>query len=518
MRSTRTDSSCDSSCALSSQPSGGVEGAHPDCLERFEGAGSILLAQVEVDVVVGRRAATRPGREPAAKHRRHAGLVESGAGALHRVDQLAADSHSVCIPRPSRTPAEAFAEPPVGVSRWTMDEMPIRLAAAADLHCAEPLRERTMRAFNGVQADADLILLGGDLTTHGEPEQALVLADACRDLAVPVIAVLGNHDHHADRCGELTATLEAAGIIVLDRSHIVIEVEGIEVGIVGCKGFVGGFPGAEITDFGEPLLRRLYQETGDEVTALEEGLEAISGCHRRIVLLHYAPIAETLVGEPERIWAFLGSGRLAGPIGAHRPDLVLHGHAHHGSPEGLIGEVRGAERRRARDRRRFRPAPLLSRSLAMSRACPADPPRAQQAEQALLLRLERRRPRRELPLVAAAKVIEGAPFAELLDARPGSRTTPLRRLGCCRARCPTRRIAAAIARVASVSDDGGPCSARATAAVRLPPHVRKSFAVNPPPRCSARYSFRSGAVRFAEAALVLEPEQTRPAREARAAP
>ena len=115
-------------------------------------------------------------------------------------------------------PAEAFAEPPAGVSS-RMDEMPIRLAAAADLHCAEPLRERTVRAFNGVQAEADLILLGGDLTTHGEPEQALVLADACRGLTVPVIAVLGNHDHHADRCGELTATLEDAGIIVLDRSH-----------------------------------------------------------------------------------------------------------------------------------------------------------------------------------------------------------------------------------------------------------------------------------------------------------
>ena len=126
---------------------------------------------------------------------------------------------------------------------------------------------------------------------------------------------------------------------MLDRSHTVVEVEGLDVGIVGCKGFVGGFPGAEITDFGEPLLRRVYRETGDEVAALEQGLEAIAGCHRRIVLLHYAPISETLVGEPERIWAFLGSGRLAEPIGAHRPDLVLHGHAHHGSPEGAIGEV-----------------------------------------------------------------------------------------------------------------------------------------------------------------------------------
>jgi Icc-related predicted phosphoesterase len=83
----------------------------------------------------------------------------------------------------------------------------------------------------------------------------------------------------------------------------------------------------------------MYHETGDEVAALEEGLEAIAGCHRRIVLLHYAPIHETLVGEPEQIWAFLGSGRLAEPIGAHRPDLVLHGHAHHGAPEGRIGEV-----------------------------------------------------------------------------------------------------------------------------------------------------------------------------------
>ena len=217
--------------------------------------------------------------------------------------------------------------------------MPIRLAAAADLHCAEPLRERTVRAFNGVQAEADLILLGGDLTTHGEPEQALVLADACRNIAIPVIAVLGNHDHHADRCAEVSDVLEAAGIVVLDRSHTVVEIEGLDVGIVGCKGFVGGFPGAEITDFGERLLRRVYRETGDEVAALEQGLEAIAGCHRRIVLLHYAPISQTLVGEPEQIWAFLGSGRLAEPIGAHRPDLVLHGHAHHGAAAGAIGEV-----------------------------------------------------------------------------------------------------------------------------------------------------------------------------------
>ena len=219
------------------------------------------------------------------------------------------------------------------------DDTPITIAAAADLHCAEPLRDRIVRAFREVEAEADLILLGGDLTTQGEPEQARVLADACRALQIPVVAVLGNHDYHADRCDDLVQTLEEAGIVVLSRSHTVIEIRGLDVGVVGCKGFIGGFPGAEITDFGESLLRQVYAETGAEVTALEEGLEAVAGCHRSIALLHYAPITETLVGEPEPIWAFLGSGRLAGPIGAHRPDLVLHGHAHHGSPAGTIGEV-----------------------------------------------------------------------------------------------------------------------------------------------------------------------------------
>jgi uncharacterized protein len=215
----------------------------------------------------------------------------------------------------------------------------IRVAAAGDLHCAEPLRERVARAFAGLRGQADVVLLAGDLTTHGEPEEAAVLADACRDLGLPVYAVLGNHDYHADRCDELVSVLEEAGIVVLRRSYAVHEVGGIELGIVGGKGFVGGFPGAELPDFGEPLLREVYAETTREVDALEEGLEAVAGCHKVVVLLHYAPIPETLVGEPETIWAFLGSSRLAAPIGAHRPDLVLHGHAHRGTFAGDLGPV-----------------------------------------------------------------------------------------------------------------------------------------------------------------------------------
>jgi Icc-related predicted phosphoesterase len=215
----------------------------------------------------------------------------------------------------------------------------IRVAAAGDIHCAEPLRERIARAFADLQGKADVVLLAGDLTTHGDPEEAVVLADACRPLELPVYAVLGNHDFHVNRCNEVIAVLEEAGITVLQRGYAVHEVGGLELGIVGAKGFVGGFPGAELPDFGEPLLREVYAETTREVEAIEGGLEQVSGCHRRVVLLHYAPIPETLVGEPETIWAFLGSSRLAQPISAHRPDLVLHGHAHRGSFAGELGPV-----------------------------------------------------------------------------------------------------------------------------------------------------------------------------------
>ena len=151
--------------------------------------------------------------------------------------------------------------------------------------------------------------------------------------------MLGNHDHHSGLQDEIGAVLERSGVVVLDGGHVVLDLAGMQVGVVGAKGFVGGFPGAEIADFGERLLREVYEQTSREVEALETGLEAIAGCERRLVLLHYAPTVDTIVGEPEGIWAFLGSGRLAGPIGAHRPDVVLHGHAHHGRPSGAIGTV-----------------------------------------------------------------------------------------------------------------------------------------------------------------------------------
>jgi uncharacterized protein len=183
------------------------------------------------------------------------------------------------------------------------------------------------------------VLLAGDLTTHGEPDEAAVLAEACRGLAVPVVAVLGNHDWHANRCDEVVGVLEDAGITMLERDWTVCDVDGARVGIVGTKGFVGGFPDSALPDFGEPLLRRVYAETTAEVEALAQGLDEIADCPIRIVLLHYSPTSTTLEGEPKGIWAFLGSDRLAAPISEHVPDLVVHGHGHAGTFEGFIGKV-----------------------------------------------------------------------------------------------------------------------------------------------------------------------------------
>ena len=215
----------------------------------------------------------------------------------------------------------------------------IRVAAAGDVHCSEANRDETKAAFAGIDGTVDLILLAGDLTTHGEPEQAQVLADACRGLETPVLAVLGNHDWHVNRADELTAILADAGIQVLDRSHAICRPQGVEVGIVGVKGHVGGFPGSYLPDFGEPDLRAVYANASAEVEAVEAGLKAVETCPLRIVMLHYAPTSETLVGEPEPIWAFLGTDRLAGPIVHHQPDLVIHGHAHAGTFEGRLGDV-----------------------------------------------------------------------------------------------------------------------------------------------------------------------------------
>src|SRR5215213_8929391 len=172
---------------------------------------------------------------------------------------------------------------------------PIRVAAAGDVHCDETNRDELERAFAHVDGDVDAILLAGDLTTYGELDQAELLAEIVRTLVTPVFAVLGNHDWHCKEVEQLSAALTHAGVRMVDRGFAIEDVDGFRLGVAGTKGFVGGFPDSQLPDFGEPLLRDVYAETTAEVEALDAGLRAVAHCPLRFVVLHYAPIGETLV-------------------------------------------------------------------------------------------------------------------------------------------------------------------------------------------------------------------------------
>ena len=238
---------------------------------------------------------------------------------------------------PGKAPAEPGMSPAMGSNG--KPRPPLRVAAAGDVHADESRRADLEAAFGALDGRADLVLLAGDLTTHGEPEQAAVVADAARGVGMPVVTVLGNHDWHANRADELVAVLEDAGIVVLQRDWTTCEAGGRKVGVVGTKGFIGGFPGSHLPDFGEPLLREVYAYAGEEAAAVERGLAETEDCDVRIVLLHYSPSLTTIEGERPEIFAFLGCDRLAHPIADHCPDLVVHGHAHAGAFEGSIGTV-----------------------------------------------------------------------------------------------------------------------------------------------------------------------------------
>lgn len=207
----------------------------------------------------------------------------------------------------------------------------IRIAAAGDLHFSTDSAGSLREALEDI--DADALLLAGDLTKRGRPEEAAVLAGELRDVPVPVVAVLGNHDYHGDRQDEVRTVLEDVGIRVAEGEAVVVDSPGGSIGVAGVKGFGGGFSGASGSEFGEPEMKLFMRVTMRAAEAL--GL-ALAGLRTdvRVVLTHFSPIPETLAGEPREIYPFLGSHLLAEPIDRHGADLVLHGHAHRGVEKG----------------------------------------------------------------------------------------------------------------------------------------------------------------------------------------
>lgn len=202
-----------------------------------------------------------------------------------------------------------------------------------DLHAGMDSAGLFRPHFRHLAEQADLLLLAGDLTRCGEAAEAEVMASELADLTVPKVAVLGNHDHHADRPEEVSRALEAAGVQVLEGASTVIPVGEATLGVAGVKGFGGGFVGACASAFGEPEMKRFLEHTEEIARSLESALASLRA-DRRVALLHYSPVEETLVGEHPGIYPFLGSYLLAEAIDRAGADLVIHGHAHRGSPRG----------------------------------------------------------------------------------------------------------------------------------------------------------------------------------------
>lgn len=216
----------------------------------------------------------------------------------------------------------------------------VRIAAVADIHVTDTDKNKWVEYFKEVSKNADVLLICGDLTNTGDESEAEILRDELKACTIPVVAVLGNHDYEKGRQKLIRQTLQNENVHILDGEAIVIK----DVGFAGVKGFGGGFDNYMLSMFGEDAMKAFVQEAVDETLHLDRALARIDQQHdrlKKIAILHYSPLRDTVVGEPEVIFPFLGSSRLAEPLIRREVTAVFHGHAHMGTLEGtLTGGVR----------------------------------------------------------------------------------------------------------------------------------------------------------------------------------
>jgi Icc-related predicted phosphoesterase len=206
----------------------------------------------------------------------------------------------------------------------------VRLAVVGDIHYSKATAGPLQSLFAQINEQADILALCGDLTDYGLPDEAQSLArDLSAVVRIPIVAVLGNHDFESGKQEEVNSILRDAGINMLDGDAC--EIRGI--GFAGTKGFCGGFGPRTLAPWGEAIIKQFVREAIEEALKLESALARLR-TERRYAILHYAPIRDTVEGEPTEIFAFLGSSRLEEPLGRFPVDAVFHGHAHHGSVQG----------------------------------------------------------------------------------------------------------------------------------------------------------------------------------------
>ena len=212
---------------------------------------------------------------------------------------------------------------------YSPDRRRMRVAAVGDLHVTKDSSGLLRPLFAQLAGRADVLLLCGDLTDYGLEGEAVVLAQELTDVKIPILAVLGNHDHESGRPEKVTEILSEAGVKVLDGDSVLID----GVGFAGVKGFAGGFGRGTLGPWGESTIKSFVKEALDEALKLESALARLRA-DRRVAILHYAPIRATVEGEPEEIFPFLGCSRLEEPLERYPVTCAFHGHAHRGSLEG----------------------------------------------------------------------------------------------------------------------------------------------------------------------------------------
>jgi Icc-related predicted phosphoesterase len=208
------------------------------------------------------------------------------------------------------------------------------VAAIGDIHLDRDLAGHLRPSLEEAAKSAKLLLVAGDLTRHGTSDEAAVVAAELGGLAIPVVCVLGNHDYHSGEQHVIRAMLEDAGIFVLEGETFTMDDDGVSVGVAGAKGFGVGFAGRCASDFGEPEMKIFTRYAKASSDALRKALESLD-TDLRIAMTHYAPVEDTLSGEPREIWPFLGSYLLAEAADAVGADLYIHGHAHAGAERGV---------------------------------------------------------------------------------------------------------------------------------------------------------------------------------------
>ncbi|QQS43382.1 metallophosphoesterase [Candidatus Roizmanbacteria bacterium] len=208
----------------------------------------------------------------------------------------------------------------------------MKIAATADLHVRE-IRGEYRPLFQEISSKADVLLLCGDLTDRGLESELSILIEDLEACTIPTVAVFGNHDVESGQGNKLKEALQQTHVTVLDGDSTIIQ----DVGFAGIKGFCGGFDNYMLTPWGEKIIKDFVQESLDESILLEKALSRLS-TEKKVVLMHYAPISATVKGEPPEIFPYLGCSRLASPINRYGAAVVFHGHAHHGSPKGMLNE------------------------------------------------------------------------------------------------------------------------------------------------------------------------------------